>query len=221
LKVIVTGIAGALGTVVADRFVGNGDRVAGIARHAAIAADDRQAMFACPDLADTARTREAFQDAAAWLGGLDAVIHVAGGFAFQKVADSSAEDWLSLYRSNLLTSLSVAQAATRLLADGGAIVMVGAASAQPAGAGMAPYAAAKSAVARLVESLAAELAPQRIRANAVLPSIIDTPQNRADMPGADPVGWTTPAAIADTILFLASPAARAINGASLPVTNAA
>ncbi len=82
---------------------------------------------------------------------------------------------------------------------------------------MGPYAASKAGVARLTESLAAEL-DGRIRVNAVLPLIINTPQNRMDMPVVDPLTWTAPDAVADAIVFLASPAARAINGVLLPVT---
>ncbi len=85
---------------------------------------------------------------------------------------------------------------------------------------MAAYAASKAGVARLTESLAAEL-KGRVRVNAVLPAIIDTPQNRLDMPDADPNGWTSAANIADVIVFLASPKAEAINGALIPVTNPA
>lgn len=78
---------------------------------------------------------------------------------------------------------------------------------------MAAYASARSDVACLTEALSQELKPRRIRADALLPLVIDTPSNRRDMPDADPHGWTTPEAIAETIHFLASPASRAINGA--------
>lgn len=106
-----------------------------------------------------------------------------------------------------------------MLGKGSSIVAVGAASAEPAGVGMAAYGAAKSGVARLIEALARELAPRGIRANAVLPSIMDTPRNRADMPDADPASWTSPAAVADAISFLAHPGSRAISGALIPVTH--
>ena len=83
---------------------------------------------------------------------------------------------------------------------------------------MGAYAASKSAVHRLTEALAEELKATSVTVNAVLPSIIDTPANRADMPEADPTKWVAPADLATTILFLASPEARAITGALLPVT---
>ena len=86
------------------------------------------------------------------------------------------------------------------------------------GSGMGAYAAAKSAVLRLTESLADELKGQGVRANCVLPSIIDTPQNRADMPKADTGRWVTPVQIAEVIAFLLSDAASGVSGAAVPVT---
>ena len=83
---------------------------------------------------------------------------------------------------------------------------------------MGPYAASKAGVHRLTEALANELAGCSVTVNAVLPSIIDTPTNRADMPDADPNQWVKSDAIADVILFVASPAARSISGALIPVT---
>lgn len=84
---------------------------------------------------------------------------------------------------------------------------------------MGAYAAAKSAVARLVEALAEELKPRGMRINAVLPLVMDTPRNRAEMPDASPRDWTTTEAVADVIAFLTSRQARAINGALVPTTN--
>jgi NAD(P)-dependent dehydrogenase (short-subunit alcohol dehydrogenase family) len=97
------------------------------------------------------------------------------------------------------------------------VVNIGAASAINAGAGMGAYAAAKAGVHKLTESLAQEL-KGKVTVNAVLPSILDTPVNRADMPDADFGKWVQPKDLAAVILFLASPEAGAITGALIPVT---
>jgi NAD(P)-dependent dehydrogenase (short-subunit alcohol dehydrogenase family) len=101
----------------------------------------------------------------------------------------------------------------------GRIVNIGAEAAAKAGSGMGPYAAAKSGVARLTESLAEELKDRLITVNAILPSILDTPRNRADMPDADFTRWVAPAAIAELVVFLCSEQAGAITRALIPVTN--
>lgn len=218
MNIILTGAAGALGEAVAQRLCGEGERVAFVDMVEGAAREGGSWFFA-RDLADPAGARQAIDAAASWLGRVDALVHLVGGFAWKPVAETALADWRGLYAANVETAVSTIQAALPNLADGAAIVMVGAASAQPAGAGMGPYAAAKSGVARLGEALAVELAPRRIRVNCILPSIIDTPRNRIDMPEADFSSWTSPAAIADVIHFLASSSSRAINGASLAVSN--
>jgi NAD(P)-dependent dehydrogenase (short-subunit alcohol dehydrogenase family) len=100
----------------------------------------------------------------------------------------------------------------------GSVVVVGAASARQASAGIAAYAAAKSAALRLVESFADEVRPEGVRINAVLPGTIDTPQNRAAMPGADHATWVSAGQIADVIAFLLSDAGTGVSGALIPVT---
>ena len=104
-----------------------------------------------------------------------------------------------------------------LAAGGGKIVNIGAGAAARGAAQMGAYSASKSVVARLTESMAAELRDRGINVNCVLPSIIDTPENRKDMPKADPSRWVAPSQLADVIAFLASDAASAIHGASIPV----
>ena len=104
-----------------------------------------------------------------------------------------------------------------IAAGGGKIVTVGAASAQRGLAGMGAYTASKSATIRLTEAMSAELREQRVNVNCVLPTTIDTPENRAAMPEADPARWVAPVALADVIGFLASDAARAVHGSALPV----
>jgi NAD(P)-dependent dehydrogenase (short-subunit alcohol dehydrogenase family) len=120
---------------------------------------------------------------------------------------------------NVLTTLSASRAALPALRKSrGSIVNVGANAAVRAAAGMGPYAAAKAGVHRLTEALAEELRPSGVRVNAVLPSIIDTPTNRRDMPDADRSAWVAPEDLARVILFLASAEANAVNGALVPVT---
>src|SRR5205814_7371106 len=129
-------------------------------------------------------------------------------------------DWDFLFGLNARSVLHTARAVVphMLKARGGKIVNVGAFAAQKGAAQMGAYIASKSAVIRLTEAMAAELREKGINVNCVLPTIIDTPENRAAMPDADPRRWVAPAALADVILFLASDAARAIHGAALPVT---
>jgi NAD(P)-dependent dehydrogenase (short-subunit alcohol dehydrogenase family) len=220
MNIIVTGAAGALGEAVADRLCEVGSRVALVDL---IEGKQRphSTWIRAADLADPEEALKAIGGAAKWLGSIDALVHLVGGFEWKLVGDTTLADWRTLYSANVEAAVSTIQAALPHLEDGAAIVAVGAASAQPAGAGMAPYAAAKAGVARLCEALAKELAPRRIRVNCILPSIIDTPRNRTDMPEADFAAWTSPAAIADAIQFLTSPASRAVNGASLEVSNGA
>jgi len=129
------------------------------------------------------------------------------------------ENWDAMFRINVETMRNATRAAVPVLRQrgGGSIVNIGAVSAREGQPNMAAYCAAKSTVMRLTESMGKELRKHRINVNAVLPSIIDTPRNRADMPDADFSRWVTPASLADVILFLASPAARDIHGALLPV----
>ncbi|HET6545127.1 MAG TPA: SDR family oxidoreductase, partial [Rhodanobacteraceae bacterium] len=129
------------------------------------------------------------------------------------------DTWDLLYRVNLRTAAAASKAAlTHLRAGGGGrIVNIGAGAADKAGAGMGAYAASKAGVARLTEALAEELKDDHVTVNAVLPSIIDTPPNRADMPNADFARWVKPEQLADLILFLLSDRAQAITGALIPV----
>jgi NAD(P)-dependent dehydrogenase (short-subunit alcohol dehydrogenase family) len=218
-RVIVTGGFGALGGAVGRAFQTAGDQVALVDLAQPPQGAPGSVLIGGADLADAAGAQRAFDAARQGLGGADVLVNAAGAFRFETVAgDVSA--WPLLYRINLLTALNMCHAAIGGLSGGGAIVNIGAAAADRAAAGMGPYTASKASVARLTETLAAEL-KGRIRVNAVLPLTMDTPQNRADMPNADPAGWTSTAAVADVILFLASQGARAINGALIPVVNPA
>jgi NAD(P)-dependent dehydrogenase (short-subunit alcohol dehydrogenase family) len=217
--VVVTGALGALGKVVAEVALARGARVAGI-DHAPsqIAATPNRIELGGVDLSDATQARKAIEAVAAQFGRLDALINIAGGFAFEAVAEGDPKTWQRMYTLNVLTALNASQAAISHLASSGAgrIVNIGAMGALQAGAGMGPYAASKAGVHRLTEALAAEW-KGKVTVNAVLPSTIDTPANRASMPKADFAKWVTPTELADVILFLSSNAASGVTGALLPV----
>jgi NAD(P)-dependent dehydrogenase (short-subunit alcohol dehydrogenase family) len=221
--VIVTGGFGALGRAVAAAFASHGAVVARIDRAAAPSTPTAGCIdFGGIDISDPAAAASAVGNCVRQFGGIDVLVNVAGGFVWQTVADSTAESWTGMYSLNMLTTVSMTKACLpHLLARAGArIINIGAAASTKAAAGMGAYAASKSAVSRFTESLAEELKNADITVNAVLPSIIDTPANRASMPDAQTSDWVQPEALAEVILFLASPAAAVISGALLPVTRA-
>lgn len=220
--VAVTGAFGALGAVVVRAVQAAGARVAAIDQAEASRARGLgdAVLVAGVDLADAEAARSAMARAADGLGGLDGLVNVAGGFRWETLADGAIDTWDALYRMNLRTAAAACQAALPHFArrGGGRIVNIGAAASAKAAAGMGAYAASKAGVARLTEALAEEWKDQGVAVNAVLPSIIDTPRNREDMPKADFTRWVAPEALADVIVFLLSAQARAITGALVPVT---
>jgi NAD(P)-dependent dehydrogenase (short-subunit alcohol dehydrogenase family) len=171
------------------------------------------------DLTSPAAASSAIADAAKQLGGLDGLVNIAGGFRWETVASGDIATWDFMFNVNVRTAVNAARAALPLLkAPGGRIVNIGAAGAIKAATGMGAYAASKAGVAKLTEALADELKDKGVTVNAVLPSIIDTPVNRADMPNADFERWVKPGQIADLIVFLLSDCSSAITGASIPIT---
>jgi NAD(P)-dependent dehydrogenase (short-subunit alcohol dehydrogenase family) len=218
--VVITGALGALGKVVTEEALARGARVAAVdhAPSQIPPAPDRIELGGV-DLSDAAQAKKAIDTAAAHFGRLDALINIAGAFAFETVADGDPKTWQRMYAINLLTALNASRSALPHLAvsPSARIVNVGAMAALQAGAGMGPYAASKAGVHRLTEALAAEW-KGKITVNAVLPSIIDTAANRASMPKADFSKWVTPHELAEVILFLVSDAASAVTGALLPVS---
>jgi len=213
--IVVTGAAGALGRAVAALLQerGLGVAVLDLVEEQALPAGAAVALGGV-DLTDEASAERAF----AAIGPIAGLVNVAGGFAWETIGEGSVATWDRLYALNLRTALNASMAALPRLSAGGAIVNVGAAAAGRAELGMAAYAASKAGVARLTEGLAAELKPRGIRVNAVLPSIIDTPANRADMPDADFGAWVTPVELARVIAFLLSGEASGMTGAAIPVT---
>src|SRR5215470_8867359 len=222
--VVVTGGFGQLGMAVARAALDAGAQLAALDRApppADTTAHSGVLALGDLDLAETDAAVRALDQVAGRFGGLDAVVNVAGTFRWEALEHGSVDTWDLLYRINLRSAVSVSRAALPHLIKrgGGRIVNIGAgAAAARAGAGMGAYTASKAGVAKLTESLADELKDRGITVNAVLPSIIDTPANRADMPKADFSRWVAPSAIADVIVFLLSDQARAVTGALIPVS---
>ena len=212
--VLVTGASGALGRVVVEGLAGRGAEVIALA-HGEPPANGIGGV----DLNDETSLAAAMAKVRERTDRLAGLVNIAGGFAWEKVEGGSLDTWDRLYRLNLRTAVAATQAALPLLKAGkGAIVNVGSAAAVRAGIGMAAYAASKAGIVKLTESLAEELKAEGVRVNAVLPSIIDTPANRRDMPKEDYSRWVTPQALEKVIAFLLSDEAAAITGACIPVT---
>ena len=216
---VITGGHGVLGRAVLDAARADGLNLAVIDHAKGQAVPDDVLELGGVDLTDSAAARGAMQAVAGRFGGVDALLNIAGGFVWQTV-DDPAPAWDRMYALNVTTALNATRAALPWLKQSqeGRIVNVGANGALKSAAGMGAYAASKSGVHRLTESLAEELKATQVTVNAVLPSILDTEQNRRDMPDADPAKWVQPSDLARVMLFLASPESRAITGALIPVT---
>jgi NAD(P)-dependent dehydrogenase (short-subunit alcohol dehydrogenase family) len=219
-KVIaVTGAFGALGGAVAKVLSGCGAQVAHL-DHAPAPAGSGALSLGGIDLADDAAAAAAITRIVQIAGRLDGLVNIAGGFHFEKLDGGALETWDSMYRMNLRTAVACCKAALPHLLEAGSarIVNVGAMGAVKAGAGMGAYAASKAGVAKLTEALAEELKDRGVTVNAVLPSTMDTPRNRIDMPTADFSRWVAPSAMGEVIAFLLSDAAGVVTGALIPVS---
>ncbi len=221
-KVVITGAFGRLGTAVSEGFL-RADAHVGVVDMGS----EPHTPFSKPvamapgvNLVDPAAARDGIALVADRLGGIDVLVNVAGGFTWIPFQDSVLEDWTRLFAMNVQTAVNATKAALPFVkaSKAGVIVSIGANAAVKAGAGMGPYAASKSGVMRFTESLAEEVKGDGITVNAVLPSILDTPANRADMPDTDPSIWVKTEEVADLILFLSSAQARSITGALIPIT---
>ncbi|MGI9463166.1 MAG: SDR family NAD(P)-dependent oxidoreductase [Aestuariivirgaceae bacterium] len=219
---IVTGAAGNLGQAVCHRLAGEGASLVLLERDQTGLAKLQEALpgahvVRTVDLLNAADVAEAVSD----VGPVDIVCATAGGFDMgSDVHATPAEMWQRLQAINVGTLLPLLSAVVpgMIKRGSGKIITVGAHAALRGVAKMGAYCAAKSAVMRITESASAELIGHGINVNAVLPTIIDTPQNRAAMPKADPANWVSPDQLAGVIAFLASPDADAIHGALIPVT---
>jgi len=216
---IVTGAFGALGQAVTACMLAHGAKLALVGKRL----DPRMEcpagalLYAGVDLLQKDAAAEAVERVFKDTGRIDGLVNLAGGFHFDKLEGGALESWEDMFRVNLLTAVvSCAAVLPYLLRRGsGNIVNIGAMGAIRATSGMGAYAASKAGVVKLTEALADEVKDRGITVNAVLPSVLDTPANRADMPAADFTRWVSPSAVAEVIVFLVSD--LAISGATLPV----
>ena len=218
---LVTGAAGNLGQAVAQAFASEGSSLILMDLHeehlrSVYGGEGAGRRFALADLRDAQSVARALPAGTR----IDVLCNIAGGFRMgQPVHETSDDTWDLMLGLNAKSVVNCARAVVpgMLAAGGGKIVNVAALAGLSGKANMGAYIASKSAVIRLTETMSAELRDKGINVNCILPSTIDTPQNRKDMPKADPRRWVAPEALAEVVLFLCSEAARAIHGAAIPV----
>jgi NAD(P)-dependent dehydrogenase (short-subunit alcohol dehydrogenase family) len=226
--VVVTGGTGQLGVALVRMLIDRGAHchVTAIddadAARFSLASDPRVTVRAGVDVTDDVSVERFY----AQLPGLWASIHVAGGYAGGSILETTPVTARRMLSMNAMSVFLCSREAVRRIraggeadapAPGGRIVNVSAKPALVATAGLAAYAMSKAAVASLTVSLAEELRGEGIWVNAVVPSTMDTPVNRASMPTADHASWPKVEDVSETIAFLASPANKSTRGALVPV----
>ena len=222
---LITGAGGNLGRAVGAAFHAAGANVVLVdvdaqALNDAYGASGERRLLLTADLIDETSIASAVRAACEKLGKIDILCNIAGGFASgPPVHETPAAMWRRMFDLNALSVVNTAKAVVpgMIERNAGNIVNVAAAASVRGQPNMAAYSVAKNAVVRLTESMAAELRPHGICVCCVMPTIIDTPQNRTAMPKADTSQWTPPSAIADVILFLASDPAMVISGCAIPI----
>ncbi len=222
--VVVTGAAGALGKSIAAFFLDLGATIVAVDLHAAVLhaayGSNAKVRVVAVDLTDADQTAVALQEVLSVTGPARVLCNIAGGFDMGPAVHETEDAlWRRLMDLNVATLINACRTVVPGMkaAGRGKIVNVAAASAVSGVAAMGAYCASKSAVARLTEAMAQELGSFGINVNAVAPSVLDTPANRAAMPDADSGKWIALADMSAIVGFLASDHARAINGAVLPV----
>lgn len=219
---LISGASGGLGTAVTTAFLEAGARVAGVSRIGPGLPPGAESRFLSlrADLAMAGQAERAVDAVLDRFQRLDLVIHLVGGFEGPTpVAETSLETWQRMLDMNLTSAFHLARAAVpRMLRAGrGRFLAIGSRTALEPAPGLSAYGVSKAGLVMLVRTLALELRGSGVTANVVLPSIIDTPANRAAMPGADPSRWVPPASIAALLLWLASDAGGDVNGAAIPI----
>ena len=218
--VLITGANGGLGRAVTEAFLEAGATVAGVFRGNAPPSSDSRFIGIEADLTAPAEAARAVESALSQAGRLDALIHLVGGFAGgQPVSGTDDATWKLMLDLNLNAAFYTIRAALPpLLAAGrGRIVAVGSRTAIEPAARLSAYGVSKAGLVALIRTVALEVKGTGVTANAVLPSVIDTPANRAATPGADFAKWVAPESIARLILWLSSDDAADVNGAAVPI----
>jgi NAD(P)-dependent dehydrogenase (short-subunit alcohol dehydrogenase family) len=216
MSVLITGASGGLGTAVANAFQETGATVIGVARSWPELAPF---LMLSADLT-TSEGCEAMVASALEHGPIEALVHILGGFGGgQPIAETSDATWDGMMTLNLRAAFCAMRAVLKpmMAAKYGRIVAVGSKAAVEPLPNFAAYAVSKAGLVALVRNVAAEGKDSGITANVVLPSTIDTPQNRKAMPHADFSRWVTPESIAGTLVWLASKAAGDVSGAVVPI----
>jgi NAD(P)-dependent dehydrogenase (short-subunit alcohol dehydrogenase family) len=221
---IITGAKGGLGSFVTKAFLDAGAAVAGVSRSISDAdfahpqflgvAAELSSRAAAESVMETVRTR---------FGRVDVVVHLMGGFAGgTNVADTDDATFERMVDLNLRSTFHVLGAGARVMRDQGRgrLLAIASKSAVEASPGSGVYAASKAAVVSLVRTFAAELRDSGVTVNVVLPGTMDTPQNRAAMPQANPSQWVQPSEVALLLVHLASDASNGISGAAIPIYGA-
>jgi NAD(P)-dependent dehydrogenase (short-subunit alcohol dehydrogenase family) len=225
MNVIVTGGSGALGSAVVDTFLGAGHNVMAVGRQKVASKHPSGRLhWANYDLTTADSSVQLMAQAVRELGGYDVVVHTMGGFAGgQTLASISDDIWTQMMALNLHSAFYVFRAALPALLDRryGRLLAIGTRTAVQPAPGLAAYTVSKAGLHALVATLALELKGTGVTANVILPSVIDTPANRAAMPKAEFGTWVQPRSIANLLLWLASEQAADVNGAAIPVYGAA
>ena len=225
--VLVAGGTGGLGRAVSSAFLAQGDTVI-VTYHRQEQFDDFKKFAGNParlegyavDVTDEAATVKLVDEIVSRHGRLDAMVNTVGGYAGGvKLWDLDTKVFDQMLALNLRSGYALSRAAARVMVKqgDGAIVNIAAKAAIDHGGGAAAYAASKAAAVAMIDSLSEDLRGTGVRANSILPSIIDTEANRKAMPGADFAKWPKAEDIARVIVFLCSDAAKVIHGAAIPV----
>jgi len=219
--VLVTGANGGLGSYVTQTFLDAGATVVGSSRKIRQTDFNHPSFIAMPAQVSTREGANALvEQVTARFGKLDVLAHTVGGFAGgQSIADTDDATFQQMFEVNLNSVFCILRAAIPALrkTGNGRLIAIGSRAALEPGAGVGVYSASKAAMVSLIRTVALENKDAGLRANVILPGTMDTPGNRKAMPNADFSHWVQPQRVAGLITWLASDAAKDINGAVIPV----